>query len=200
MKTNFITDSEEIKNGLLDLGLDITEFNMPEFSSQEKRKHIRTHIELIQKNFCRPTKNNDITHFLLDNLINRTITSIFINFGYKISGLINFEIINHYGERIILIRSICVPEGEEPGTGRKLIDYVKALAAKLRIQKIIVFPVDTAGEFYKKQGFIDTGDEELIGYLTYEIKGGGKRKTRKNKKKRSKIHKNRKSYNRKYLI
>jgi hypothetical protein len=197
MKTNFITDSEEIKNGLLDLGLDITEFNMQSFSSEEKRKYIRTHIELLQKNFCRPMKNNDITHFLLDNLINRTITSIFFNAGYKISGLINFEIINQDGERIILIRSMCVPEGEEPGSGRKLIGYVKALAAKLIIQKIIVFPIDTASGFYLKQGFIDTGNTSFPGYLTYEVKGGGKRKTRTNKKKRYKIHKKRKTYKRK---
>ena len=94
MKTNFITDSEEIKNGLLDLGLDITEFNMPSVTtSQEKRYFIANHLKAFQKNFCRPMKNNDITHFLLDNLINRTITSIFFNAGYKISGLINFEII-----------------------------------------------------------------------------------------------------------
>jgi hypothetical protein len=197
MKTNFITDDEEIKNGLLELGLDITEFNMPEFSSLTKRNYIANHIKAVQKNFCRPTKNNDITHFLLDNLINRTITSIFINFGYKISGLINFEIINHNGKRIIVIRSICVPEGEEPGTGRKLIDYVKALAAKLRIQKIIVFPVDTAGGFYLKQGFIDIGDTSFPGYLTYEIKGGGKRKTTTNKKKKFKVQKKRKTYKRK---
>jgi hypothetical protein len=198
MKTNFITDSEEIKNGLLELGLDITEYNMPDFSSLTKRNYIANHLKAFQKNFCRPIKNNDITHFLLDNLINRTITSIFINFGYKISGLINFEIINHDdGERIIVIKSICVPEGEEPGTGRKLIDYVKALAAKLKIQKIIVFPIDTASGFYLKQGFIDIGDTSFPGYLTYEVKGGGKRKTRTNKKKRFKIHKKRKTYKRK---
>ena len=85
------------------------------------KKELVNFLKLYQK---RPIKNNDITHFLLDNLINRTITSIFINFGYKISGLINFEIINHDdGERIIIIKSICVPEGEEPGTGRKLIEF-----------------------------------------------------------------------------
>ena len=63
------------------------------YSSQQKRSHIANHLKSVQKNFCRPIKNNDITHFLLDNLINITITSIFINFGYKISGLINYEII-----------------------------------------------------------------------------------------------------------
>ena len=80
---------------------------------------------------------------------------------------------------------------------RILIDYVKALAAKLKIQKIIVFPIDTASGFYLKQGFIDIGDTSFPGYLTYEVKGGGKRKTRTNKKKRFKIHKKRKTYKRK---
>ena len=50
MKTNFITDSEEIKNGLLDLGLDITEFNMQSFSSEEKRKYIEFYGNDFRKN------------------------------------------------------------------------------------------------------------------------------------------------------
>ena len=44
---------------------------------------------------------------------------------------------------------------------------------------------------------IDIGDTSFPGYLTYEVKGGGKRKTRTNKKKRFKIHKKRKTYKRK---
>jgi N-acetylglutamate synthase-like GNAT family acetyltransferase len=177
MKTNFITNNEEIKNGLLEMG--IKEFSISSNSSQENRQHIRRHIEITQENFCRHVKNNeDIGLDLLDNLMNEKNTSIFFHAGYKIPGLLNFNIITVNHSKIIVIHNICVPEGEEKGTGRKLIDYVKALAAKLGIQKIAVLPIGTSKEFYTKQGFIE--DEELNGYLIYELKGG-KRKTRKSR-------------------
>jgi len=98
--------------------------------------------------------------------------------------LLNFNIITVDNSKIIVIHNICVPQGEEKGTGRKLIDCVKALAAKLGIQKIAVLPIETSKEFYIKQGFIE--DEELNGYLIYELKGGKRktRTTRRNRKKR----------------
>jgi N-acetylglutamate synthase-like GNAT family acetyltransferase len=183
MKTNFITNNEEIKNGLLEIG--IKEFRISSNTSQENRQHIRRHIEISQENFCRHVKNNeDIGLDLLDNLMNEKNTSIFFHAGYKIPGLLNFNIITINNSKIIVIHNICVPEGEEKGTGRKLIDCVKALASKLGIQKIAVWSIETAKDFYIKQGFIE--EEGLNGYLIYELKGGKRktRKTRTNRKKR----------------
>jgi len=183
MTTKFITNNEEIKNGLLEIG--IKEFSISSNSSQENRQHIRRHIEVTQENFCRHVKNNeDIGLDLLDNLMDEKKTSIFFHAGYKIPGLLNFNIITVDNSKIIVIHNICVPQGEEKGTGRKLIDCVKALAAKLGIQKIAVLPIETSKEFYIKQGFIE--DEELNGYLIYELKGGKRktRTTRRNRKKR----------------
>ena len=177
MKTNFITNNEEIKNGLLELGM--TELRISSNSSQENRQYIRRHIEVSQENFCRYVKNNeDIGADLLDNLIDEKNTSIFFHAGYKIPGLLNFNIITVNRSKIIVIHNICVPEGEEKGTGKKLIDYVKGLALKLGIQKIALLPIGTSKGFYIKQGFIE--EEDLNGYLTYEVKGG-KRKTRKSR-------------------
>ena len=192
MKTNFITNNEEIKNGLLELGM--TELRISSNSSQENRQYIRRHIEVSQENFCRHVKNNeDIGLNLLDNLIDEKNTSIFFHAGYKIPGLLNFNIITVNRSKIIIIHNICVPEGEEKGTGRKLIDYVKALASKLGIKQIALLSIGTSKGFYIKQGFIE--EEDLNGYLTYEVKGG-KRKTRTNRKTR-KYRKKRHTYKRK---
>ena len=117
--------------------------------------------------------NEDIGLNLLDNLLDEKNTSIFLNAGYKIPGLLNFNIINVAGTKIIVIHNICVPEGEEKGSGTQLIDCVKALASKLGIQKIALLPIGTSKGFYIKQGFIE--DEELNGYLLYEVKGGKKK-------------------------
>jgi hypothetical protein len=208
MKINFITNNEEIKNGLLGLG--IREFTQG-YSSQENRQLIRRHIEGSQENFCRHVKNNeDIGLNLLDNLIDEKNTSIFLNAGYKIPGLLNFTIINVGGKKIIVIHNICVPEGEEKGSGKQLIDCVKALASKLEIQKIVLLPIDTSKGFYIKQGFIE--DKELNGYLLYEVKGGKKkikklRKSRKSRKSRilkrkknNKITKRKRLLNKKYNL
>uniref|UniRef100_A0A6C0IFC5 N-acetyltransferase domain-containing protein n=1 Tax=viral metagenome TaxID=1070528 RepID=A0A6C0IFC5_9ZZZZ len=180
MTTKFITNNEEIKNGLLEMG--IKEFSISSNSSQENRQHIRRHIEVTQENFCRHVKNNeDIGLDLLDNLMDEKKTSIFFHAGYKIPGLLNFNIITVDNSKIIVIHNICVPQGEEKGTGRKLIDCVKALATKLGIQKIAVLPIETSKNFYIKQGFIE--EDGLNGYLIYELKGG-KRKSRKSIKSR----------------
>ena len=190
MKTNFITNNEEIKNGLLEMG--IKEFSISSNTSQENRQYIRTFIEASQENFCRHVKNNeDIGLDLLDNLMNEKNTSIFFHAGYKIPGLLNFNIITVNHSKIIVIHNICVPEGEEKGTGRKLIDCVKGLASKLGIQKIALWSIETAKDFYIKQGFIE--EDGLNGYLIYEVKGGKRisiksKKTKKTKKYRKKRH------------
>jgi N-acetylglutamate synthase-like GNAT family acetyltransferase len=182
MKTKFITNNEEIKNGLLELGM--TELSISSNSSQENRQYIRRFIEVAQENFCRHVKNNeDIGLNLLDNLMDEKNTSIFFHAEYKIPGLLNFNIITVNHSKIIVIHNICVPEGEEKGTGRKLIDYVKGLASKLGIQKIVLWSIKTAKDFYIKQGFIE--EDGLNGYLIYEVKGG-KRKSRKSRKSRKK--------------
>jgi len=75
------------------------------------------------------------------------------------------------------------------GLGSKLMQVVVTYAKQLGI-KCIRIGASHAEEFHKKQGFIETGKQTLEGKeMIYRIPSGGRRKTKKSKRKTRRVRK-----------
>jgi hypothetical protein len=75
------------------------------------------------------------------------------------------------------------------GLGSKLMQVVVTYAKQLGINCIRI-GASHAEEFHKKQGFVETGKQTLEGKeMIYRIPSGGKRKTKKNKRKTRRVRK-----------
>ena len=170
MDLYFITDDEVIKRNLLEIGV---KEKTSLFGTQEERNFLHSFILSRQKqDLC---KGSDMFHYLMENLLDKENTTIFIHGGFEVLGLVNFKIIAVSGEKIMTINGICVPERRERKRGTMLLTILKQLAAKLHLKKIAVFSLPEAKRFYEKNGFIE--EETGTNYMIYNLSKTDKSKT-----------------------
>lgn len=166
----FITENEEVRENLLEL-------NVREYTERYSRFSIKRFIE-TNPSFCRPTPEENMFHYLIEGLMDRNMTTLFIHGGYKISGLLNFFILKR--ERSLVIHSICVPPGEPSGSGKLLINIAKEYAEKIKLKNVVTLSLPSAVGFYEKNGFVkpNSKNDELIYKISKEASRSYSRKTR----------------------
>ena len=165
----FITENEEDRENLLEL-------NVREFTERDSRFSIKRFIEM-NPSFCRPTHEENMFHYLIEGLMDRNMTTLFIYGGYKISGLLNFFVLKK--DRSLVIHSICVPPGEPSGSGKILVNIAKDFAEKIKLKNVVTLSLPSAVGFYEKNGFVkpNSKNDELI-YKIKEASHSYSRKTR----------------------
>lgn len=176
MNFYFLTNDKEIENKLLEL-------RVSKFS--RSREELLDDITRSQTDFCR---GKDIQDYLFNNLKDPRNTIIFIHGGYKISGLINFRIMNINSNKIIKTQGICVPKNEKSGTGTALLDLLKVLGKKLEVKQINIHSIEEAKQFYINNGFIEYEDSNIF---YFDLLKGGKTNKRRKTNKRKKTNKRR---------
>jgi hypothetical protein len=130
--------------------------------------------------FCRNEEGMDYD-FFIQSLENKDIVIYITQRDNKnILGACSLSVITYSDIPYITIYSICVPQNEDlRGIGSLLLTKVKEFASILRVKKISLYANKAVEDFYKKNGFTNSGQ---ISGMTYTLEGGRKRKTTKRKK------------------
>jgi N-acetylglutamate synthase-like GNAT family acetyltransferase len=155
-------------------------------------------VELLRQvmnnnKFCRNGEGMDYD-FFIQSLKNKDIV-IYITQrdNENILGACSLSINTYSDTPYITIHSICVPQNEDlKGIGSLLLTKVKDFAIILGVKKISLYANKVVEDFYKKNGFTNSGE---VSGMTYTLEGGRKRKITKRKKsnKKRKTSKRRKS-------
>jgi hypothetical protein len=176
LKTFFMTQDKNLAEKLGKLGITQSPTyndNLTLFQSQ---------IEDKDKDLC---KGNAFMHsFITSNITNPLNNIIYINNGYRVSGLLNFIIDN----AVIILDSICVPSESKPGTGTFLLSLLKRLSNDTGYKIILTAENERCYSFYEANGFVKPNTTPTIfsfssryTYTPPESKGGKlqKKKTKK---------------------
>jgi hypothetical protein len=162
MKLYFITDNTFIKDALIQMGIKEKFSDLVALDSRASLAHFIGK----DKNFCR---GSEMFEYLLENLLNKNNTSILIHGGFEILGLVNFKINTINGSNIMITKGICVPKRNTlEKRGSILLDTLKTLGSKLKLQKIAIFSLPEAKEFYEKNGFIE--EDKDTNLMIYNFK------------------------------
>jgi N-acetylglutamate synthase-like GNAT family acetyltransferase len=156
-------------------------------------------VELLRQvmnnnKFCRNGEGMDYD-FFIQSLENKDIV-IYITQrdNENILGACSLSINTYSDTPYITIHSICVPQNEDlKGIGSLLLKKVKDFAIILGVKKISLYANKVVEDFYKKNGFTNSGE---VNGMIYTLKGGRRRrKTTKRKKsnKKRRTNKRRKS-------
>jgi hypothetical protein len=157
--------------------------------SLEERRSLANWITIRQRDFCRGSEMFD---YLIENLLKTGNSTVFIDGGSEILGLINFTINNIGKEKMIVTKGICVPSNNSSEKrGSMLLNILKQLASNLQIKKIAIFSLPEAKMFYEKNGFIEEEEDSDFmmfsiedGKLYFKTNTGGKKLTKKMRRKR----------------